>query len=114
MNVYPDKKSIDIHRQKWREVADEFFGGDMTAADDLLYLLPFSDIPDFDDVRNIVEFVRDNLTDKEAAVERVRALHYPIEGIHCTIVCAHRYCVDDMQDQCEWPCPTARAIEGDA
>lgn len=54
----------------------------------------------------------DALYAAEAAVQRVREMHYPIEGIHCTIVCAHRHCVDDMQDQCEWPCPTARAVEG--
>lgn len=50
----------------------------------------------------------------ERQVQAVRALHYPIEGIHGTIVCAHRHCVDDMQDQCEWPCPTIRALNAAA
>lgn len=47
----------------------------------------------------------------EAAIERVRELHYEVEGIHCHTVCAHRYCKDDDDDQHAWPCPTIAALD---
>lgn len=48
-----------------------------------------------------------------ARIEQVREVHKPVDGVHGEIVCAHRHCVDDAQDQCSWPCPTIRALDGE-
>ena len=46
----------------------------------------------------------------ETRITEAAKLHRPVEGIHGWLVCSHRHCVDDSQDQCAWPCETAVAL----
>ena len=53
------------------------------------------------------------ITGAEVLLDRIAEaakLHRPVEGIHGWLVCSHRHCVDDSQDQCAWPCETAVAL----
>ena len=52
----------------------------------------------------------DRAVKSEARIAEAAKLHRPVEGIHGRLVCSHRHCVDDSQDQCAWPCETAIAL----
>ena len=53
---------------------------------------------------------RDERDAAHARIAKAAKLHRPVEGIHGLLVCSHRHCVDDSQDQCAWPCETAVAL----
>lgn len=50
----------------------------------------------------------------EEALERVRAQHFPVDGVYADapVVCGNIYCRDHATDQFAWPCRTIRAIDG--
>jgi len=56
------------------------------------------------------DFMADEILKLRTAIDRVRALHRPtLEGAHC-VVCHS----SDSSDWDFYPCPTLRALDGDA
>jgi len=63
-----------------------------------------------DEMQAQIDLLREELATAHAAIDRVVALHRPtLEGAHC-VVCHS----SDSSDWDFYPCPTIRALDGDA